>query len=109
MQRRNAITAALLLALAVGVFAGNWGMDQKQAVHIAGPAATELGFDLAELPPPDAVGSSLLGTKSFHWTSRKGETVDRLSYLVVDEALCWNSTVKHSTRHHGCVVVRNPA
>lgn len=108
MQRSIAITVALVLALAIGLTTGDWGMDRKQAVQIAGAAATQLGFDLTKLPPPEVSGSSLWGTKSFHWASSKGDTIHRLSYLVLDEALCWSSAAGRSSQDHGCVVVKLP-
>ena len=111
MRRAFFIVAAVGVGLVgVGAFAliaPNTG--EKEAILAAGPAAMALGFDLAKLPSPFAAGSSIWGTKSFHWeASSGGGVVNRLSYLVSDERLCWTSQRQLSSQDHGCVEVKAP-
>jgi hypothetical protein len=106
------ITAAVG-ACAVGavVFSvGTQGPTPGQAVARALPAIASLGFDPAKLGPPKVSGSTVWGTRSFRWeiVGRAGE-VNRLTYLVADERLCWSSNKSSTLVDHGCVVVKESA
>lgn len=112
-MRRSSLIALVIGVGLVGVvglaLVAPDGME-KQARLVAAPTAAALGFDLAKLPPASVSGSSLLGTKSFHWEApARDGVVNRLSYLVEDEKLCWSSIRKSRSQDHGCVVVRSPA
>lgn len=108
----------LLITTAVGacavgavVFAvGTQGPTPGQAVARAAPAVASLGFDPAMLGPPKVSGSTVWGTRSFYWdiVGRAGE-VNRLTYLVADERLCWSSNKSSTFVDHGCVVVKESA
>lgn len=97
-------------AVVVAVLAlGDADLPPELAVVRAAPAAASLGFDLAKVEPPRASGNSLWGTRSFHWEiPKKGGGVNRLTYLVNDERLCWNSIGQSGASDHGCVVVKAP-
>jgi hypothetical protein len=82
-------------------------IDSNEAARAAGPAAASLGFNLASLPPARESGSSVWGTRSFHWVAQgPGSDRQMLTYLVSDEALCWTSVEKDVAKDHGCIVVK---
>jgi hypothetical protein len=97
-------------AVVVAVLAlGKADLPPERAIEHAGSAAAGLGFDLAKVEPPHASGSSFWGTRSFHWEiPEKGGAVNRLTYLVNDERLCWSSIGRSGAVDHGCVVVKAP-
>lgn len=105
----------LLITTAVGVgtigavvfVAGTQGPTHVQAVARASPVVAGLGFDPAKLGLPAASGSTVWGTRSFHWDIVGGVgEVNRLTYLVADSRLCWSSSSSSAVVDRGCVVVK---
>ncbi len=108
MKRASIVLVVFSLALA-GMVLMRTEMSVDDAIKTAAPAAAPLGFDLLRTSQPASAGSDIWGTRSFHWRlAGEGGTLHVLSYLVVDERLCWSSVRGENTTDHGCVVAKAP-